>query len=193
MAKDFSKLSDILNESVLTVNKESWRFGQAFDKSMSCCMLFKFWKNVAGKKFEKLSIPYELKGATLFVSVMSPAVIQELSFFKKELIEKYAPYAEGLNLKITDIGFDYKNWSVIKASFGENNSDSKAFDTDIPDYYTQKDYETIGLDNIEEEEFEKLKKTIINIESMPPLLKEKMYNNALNQYKAQKLRKLPPK
>ena len=86
MAKDFSKLSDILNESVLTVNKESWRFGQAFDKSMSCCMLFKFWKNVAGKKFEKLSIPYELKGATLFVSVMSPAVIQELSFFKKELI-----------------------------------------------------------------------------------------------------------
>ena len=152
MAKDFSKLSDILNESVLTVNKESWRFGQAFDKSMSCCMLFKFWKNVAGKKFEKLSIPYELKGATLFVSVMSPAVIQELSFFKKELIEKYAPYAEGLNLKITDIRFDYKNWSVIKASFGENNSDSKAFDTDIPDYYTQKDYETIGLDNIEEEE-----------------------------------------
>jgi len=187
MTKEFSKLSDILKESVQTDK----RFGQAFDKSMSCCMLFKFWKNVVGKKFEKLSIPYELKGSTLFVSVMSPAIAQELSFFKKDIIEKYTPYADGLNFKITDIRFNYKNWGAIKGSLSENQS--AAFDVDVPDYYTQKDYETIGLDNIEEEEFEKLKETIINVESMPPLLKEKMFNSVLNQYKAKKLRKLPPR
>lgn len=183
---EFSKISDILNESVLT----NERFGQAFDKSKNSCMLFKFWKNVVGRKFEKLSIPYDIKGSILYVSVINPAVIQELNFFKKEIIEKYTPYADGLNYKITDIRFNYKNWSEVKASDGNTNTANKIFDTDTPSYYTENDYEKIGLDNIEEKEFEELKKSIINVESMPPLLKEKMFNNALNQYKAKKMRKL---
>ncbi len=186
MTNDFSKLSDILNESVLSADNKAWRFGQAFEKSRNYTMLFSFWKNVVGKKFEKLSIPYELKGSILFVSAASPAIIQELNFFKKDIIEKYSPYAQGLDLKITDIRFDYKNWSAIKMTNSEKSS--TAFDTDVPEYYTQKDYETIGLDNIEEEEFSKLKETIQKVESLPSHLKDKMFRSALNQYKAKKLR-----
>lgn len=178
---DFSKISDILNGSVLN----SGRFGQALEKSMSCGMLFSFWKNVVGKRFEKLAIPYDLKGTTLFVSVMSPTVLQELSFFKADIIQKYAPYAEGLSFKISDIRFDYKNWYSIK----NTGKASEAFDTDMPDYYTDKDFETVNLNNSEEEEFLKLKETVANIDFLPETIKEKMYNNAVKQYKAQKLRK----
>lgn len=187
MKDEFLKISDILDTSVRTFN----RFGQAFEKSKTCSMFFSFWKDVVGKKFEKLSIPYELKGSILFVSAVSPAVIQELNFFKKEIIEKYTPYAEGLNLKLTDIKFDYKNWASIKSQMQGDLKSSKTFDTDTPDYYTEKDYETIGLDNSEEADFKKLKNTLENVKSLPPYLKEKMFNNALNQYKAKKLRQKP--
>lgn len=186
MTNDFTKISDILNESVLTGNCCPWS-EQTFEKSAKQAMLFSFWKDVTGKKFEKLSIPYELKGSILFVSAASPAVIQELSFFKKDIIEKYLPYAKGLELNITDIRFNYKNWGSIKNSFSENSS--TAFDADMPVYYTEKDYETIGLDNNETLEFEKLREIVFNLKSMPLPLKEKMFNNALNQYKAKKLRK----
>lgn len=177
--KGSSKLSDILNESVLTNSG----FGQALDK----CMLFNFWKSIAGRRFEKMSIPYDLKGTLLFVTVQSPAVIQDLSLFKNDIIEKYKPYAEGLGFKITDIKFDYKNWRSVKYTLN-NETASGIFDSDMPDYYTDKDYETIGLDNNEEKEFKNLRESIEKINFLPPELKEKMYNNALNQYKAQKLR-----
>lgn len=184
MVNDFSKLSDVLNESVLTDN----RFGQAFEKSRNYNILFSFWKNIVGKKFEKFSIPYELKGSILFVSVVNPAIIQELTFFKQDIIEKYSPYAKDLNLNITDIRFDYKNWLSIKSASNSEKS-NRAFDTDTPDYYTEKDYETIGLDNVEEQQFNNLKETIQKVEFLPPHLKDKLFNSALNQYKAKKLRK----
>lgn len=186
--KDFSKLSDILNESVLADKKLGQAFEQGMSFGMSFSMFLNFWKNIVGKKFEKLSIPYDIKGRTLFVSVISPVILQELSFFKADIIKKAAPYAEGLNFKINDIKFDYKNWQSVKnGTKGEN--PSKAFDTDIPDYYTDEDFETIGLDNNEEKEFEILRKTINDIEFLPASVKTNMYKNAMNQYKAQKLRK----
>ncbi len=174
---NFSKISDILNESVLTNQK----FGQAFDK----CMLFDFWKTVVGKRFEKFSIPYDLKGTVLFVSAQSPAIIQELSFYKADIIKKYTPYAQGLNFKITDIRFDYKNWGNIKKS----KQKSDAFDVDNPDIYTEDDFEAVILDDTEEIEFNELQKKISNIDFLSDSLKEKIYTNARNSYKAQKLRK----
>lgn len=176
-----SKLSDILNESVLAKNG----FGQALDK----CMLFNFWKNVAGKKFEKVSRPYDLKGTLLFVSVQSSVVMQELTLFKADIIEKYKPYAEGLGFEVSDIKFDYKNWRSVVSGAEGHKIPSEIFDTDCCEYYTNEDYETIGLDNNEETEFEDLKKSIENIKFLPPELKEKMYNDAIKQYKARKLRK----
>lgn len=186
--KEFSKISDILNESVFANKKHGQTLEKGISFGMSFGMFFSFWKNIVGKKFEKLSIPYDVKGTTLFVSVISPVVMQELTFFKADIIKKVAPYAEGLNFKINDIKFDYKNWQSIKNGTNNKNS-SKIFDTDVPNYYTDEDFETIGLDNNEEKEFENLRKTINNIEFLPASVKINMYKNALNQYKAQKLRK----
>lgn len=177
MKYNFSKISDILNESVLTSRK----FGQAIDK----CMFFGFWKNIVGKKFEKISIPYDFKGAILLVSVMSPVVLQEMSFFKKDIIEKCAPYAEGLNLKVLDIKFDYKNWLSVKNASGTFDLS----DTNSAEFYNEEDIAAVNLEPGEEERFKELKASILNIEFLPENLKEKIFNNALKQYKAQKLRK----
>ncbi len=186
---EFTKLADILNESVLADK----RFGQALDKCVSCSMLFGFWKDVVGKRFEKVSIPYDLKGTVLFVSVMSSVVVQELSMYKAELLKKIEPYADGLNFKITDIRFDYKNWQSVKnnieeISGGKTKSGSKAFDIDVPEYYTEQDYETIGLDNNEEDEFEKLRESFAQHEFLPEGLREKILKSAMTGYKAKKLR-----
>lgn len=184
---EFTKLADILNESVLADKK----FGQALDKCVSFSMLFSFWKDVVGKRFEKISIPYDLKGQVLFVSVMSPVVTQELSLYKADLLKKIEPYAEGLNFKITDIRFDYKNWFAVKSNNESENSSngSSVFDIVTPEYYTDKDYEAIGLDNNETKEFQKFRENLENNEFLPKNLKEKIYNNAVMMYKAQKLRK----
>ncbi len=184
---EFTKLADILNESVLADK----RYEQALNKCVSCSMLFGFWGNIVGKRFEKISIPYDFKKTTLFVSVMSSAVVQELTFYKADLLKKLEPYAKGLNFTINDIRFDYKNWQSVKNSINSDTNQSngsKAFDIDTPSYYTEKDYETIGLDNSEKEEFERLKKSFEENEFLSDKLREKMYNNALIQYKAQKLR-----
>ncbi len=182
---EFTKLADILNESVLADKK----FGQTLDYCVSCSMLFGFWKDVVGKRFEKVSVPYEFKNSVLYVSVMSPVVTQELSMFKADIIKKYEPYAQGLNFVIKEIRFDYKNWFAVKKSI-DNANGSNAFDADSPEYYTEKDYEAIGLDNDEKLEFEKLRKSFDNNVFLPENVKEKMYNNAVIMYKAQKLRKM---
>ncbi len=182
---EFSKLADILNESVLADKS----FGQALDNCVSCSMLFAFWKDVVGKRFEKISIPYELKKGILFVSVISPVVTQELCMYKADIIKKYEPYAKGLNLEIKDIRFIYKNWLDVKNNI-ENSNDSKAFDSPHPEYYTEKDYETIGFDKSEEEAFQKVWENLQANKYLPESLKKKLYNNAVIQYKAQKLRKM---
>ena len=45
------------------------------------------------------------------------------------------------------------------------------------------------LDEQEESEFKQLQKNISDIDFLPETLKEKIYTNAKNSYKAQKLRK----
>jgi len=182
---EFSKLADILNESVLADK----RYGQTLDNCVSCGMLFGFWKDVVGKRFEKISIPYDLKNGVLFVSVISPVVTQELSMYKADIIKKYEPYAKGLNLEIFDIRFVYKNWPDVKNAKDGSNA-SKAFDSAHPEYYTEKDYETIGFDKSEEEAFQKVWENFEANKYMPESLKKKLYNNVVIQYKAQKLRKI---
>lgn len=184
---EFTKLADILNESVLADK----RYEQALSKCVSCSLLFSFWGNVVGKRFEKITIPYDFKGTTLYVSVMNSVVVQELSLYKADLLKKLEPYASGFNFTITNIRFDYKNWQSVKSSIDSiknPSSGSKIFDIDSPNYYTEKDFETIGLDNREEEEFEMLKKSFEKNKFLSAKLREKMYSNAIIQYKAQKLR-----
>lgn len=186
---EFTKLADILNESVLADKG----YGQTFDKYISCAKLFEHWVDVVGKRFEKISLPYDIKGTTLFVSVMSSVVVQELSLYKKDILKKLEPFAHDVNYTIEDIRFDYKNWLSVKKSIDavkNPKNESGVFDISTPNYYTEKDFETIGLDNKEKEEFKNLKEILEKSENLPEKLKEKLYNNAVMLCKAQKLRNM---
>ena len=144
-------------------------------------------ENIVGKRFVKISIPYNLKGTTLLVSVVNSVVVQEMSLYKADILKKMEPYAKGLNFTINDIRFDYKNWLSIKNEF--NKESSKAFDIDAPEYYTDKDFEKICIDNDEELELQKVRENLLKNESLPAETKERIYNNILKSIKAQKLRK----
>ena len=180
---EFSKLADVLNESVLADK----RYGQALNKCVSFGTFFSFWENIVGKRFVKISIPYNLKGTTHLVSVVNSVVVQEMSLYKADILKKMEPYAKGLNFTINDIRFDYKNWLSIKNEF--NKESSKAFDIDAPEYYTDKDFEKICIDNDEELELQKVRENLLKNESLPAETKERIYNNILKSIKAQKLRK----
>ena len=81
--------------------------------------LYKFWKKVAGEKFEKNSKPYSmLKKTTLVVACKTPAVAQELLLRKAKILEDIKPYAKSLKLDVKDIIFDTKKWSELHIEEG---------------------------------------------------------------------------
>ena len=74
--------------------------------------LYKFWKTVVGEKFAKKSKPFSMIGAGVMVIACENAVIaQELSFQKKMIIEKFAPYVKSLKINLKDLKFDTKCYS----------------------------------------------------------------------------------
>ena len=73
--------------------------------------LCKFWKKVAGEKFAQNSKPYSMmKGSIMVIACKTPVVAQELMLRKTQLLVKFKPYVESLNMKLTDLKFDAKKW-----------------------------------------------------------------------------------
>lgn len=75
--------------------------------------LCKFWGKVAGEKFAQNSKPYSMmKGSVMVIACKTPTVAQELMLRKTQLLVKFQPYAESLNIKVKDLKFDSKKWGV---------------------------------------------------------------------------------
>ena len=73
--------------------------------------LYKFWSKVAGEKFAQNSKPYSMiKGNIMIIACKTPTVAQELMLHKTQLLEKFKPYVESLNIKLADLKFDSKKW-----------------------------------------------------------------------------------
>ena len=80
-------------------------------KAITRTNLCKFWSNVAGEKFAKQSKPYSMiKGSIMIIARKTPIVAQELMLRKTQLLVKFKPYVESLNMKLTDLRFDSKKW-----------------------------------------------------------------------------------
>lgn len=110
MNNEFSTISDVLNGGVF----DKLKGARAFKYSA----IFSFWPQIVGSKFKDCSKPYSLKGSKMYVTCQNSYVLQELSMYKKMLIEKLKVYCEPLEVKVEDIVFDYKNWqqdSVIES------------------------------------------------------------------------------
>lgn len=80
-------------------------------KAVTRANLCKFWNKVAGEKFAQNSKPYSMiKGSIMVIACKTPTVAQELLLRKTQLLVKFKPYVESLNMKLTDLKFDSKKW-----------------------------------------------------------------------------------
>lgn len=80
-------------------------------KAITRSNLCKFWRKVAGEKFAQNSKPYSMiKGSIMVIACKTPTVAQELMLRKTQLLVKFKPYVESLNMKLTDLRFDAKKW-----------------------------------------------------------------------------------
>ena len=80
-------------------------------KALTRTNLCKFWSKVAGEKFAQNSKPYSMiKGSLMVIACKTPIVAQELLLRKTQLLVKFKPYVESLNMKLTDLRFDPKKW-----------------------------------------------------------------------------------
>lgn len=80
-------------------------------KAITRSNLCKFWRKIAGEKFAQNSKPYSMiKGSIMVIACKTPTVAQELMLRKTQLLVKFKPYVESLNMKLTDLRFDAKKW-----------------------------------------------------------------------------------
>lgn len=83
----------------------------AIKKAITRTNLCNFWEKVAGEKFAQNSKPYSMiKGSIMVIACKTPTVAQELLLRKTQLLAKFKPYVESLNMKLTDLKFDAKKW-----------------------------------------------------------------------------------
>lgn len=84
----------------------------AVKRAITRANLYKFWKKVAGENFAQNSKPYSMvKGTVMVIACKTPIVAQELLLRKAQLLVKFRPYVESLNMKLTDLRFDPKKWT----------------------------------------------------------------------------------
>lgn len=89
----------------------------AIRKAVTRANLCKFWNKVAGEKFAKTSRPYSMvKGSVMVIACETPVVAQELMLRKTQLLVKFKPYVESLNMRLTDLKFDAKKWQNLEES-----------------------------------------------------------------------------
>lgn len=169
----FSKVSDILNETVLA--------DKNYSASIKKAVAFGFWGNICGSRFSKFSVPYDIKGQTLFVAVKNPQVMQELIFHKEMILKKISDYFLPLNIKVAEIRYDYKNWNKLNTS-SVLEGDENLF------YYSENEIDSVSLDEGEMRELSNVTNTISNMSFLDENLKDKYMRNVAASIKAKKLR-----
>ena len=82
-------------------------------KAITKTNLYKFWDSILPEKFRGKSKPFGmLPGGIMTVACKNPIIAQELSLYKVMLIKKFEPYAKTLNMRVIDMRFDPKKWSI---------------------------------------------------------------------------------
>lgn len=82
-------------------------------KAITRTNLYKFWDSILPEKLKGKSRPYGmLPGGIMSVACQNPIIAQELNLQKIMLIKKFESYAKSLNIRIQDMKFDPKKWSL---------------------------------------------------------------------------------
>lgn len=137
-------------------------------------VIFSFWKEVVGKRFDKYTKPYKISNSKLYVSAKSPVIAQELSICKNKIMQKLNSYSMPLGIEIKDIIYNYKNYNQQKEKINNEIEDK-------PFYITLSDIEK---QNIDDSLKEKIKAHINKINFLDDKQKETLINKICSTYKA---------
>ena len=80
-------------------------------KAVARTNLFNMWDKILPEKYKKKSRPFSMMpGGVMVVACENPVIAQELSLRKILLLQKFQPYLQSLQMKVTDLKFDPKKW-----------------------------------------------------------------------------------
>ena len=81
-------------------------------KAVARTNLFNMWDKILPEKFKKKSRPFSmLPKGVMVIACENPVIAQELSLRKVLLLQKFQPYLNSVNMKVSDLHFDPKKWS----------------------------------------------------------------------------------
>lgn len=84
-----------------------------FKKAVARTNLFNMWDKLLPEKFRNKSRPFSmLPNGVMVIACETPVIAQELSLRKVLLLQKFQPYLKTVNMKVSDLKFDPKKWTV---------------------------------------------------------------------------------
>ena len=82
-------------------------------KAVARTNLFNMWDKILPEKFKNKSRPFSmLPQGIMVIACESPVIAQELSLRKILLLQKFQPYLQSLKMKVCDLRFDPKKWTI---------------------------------------------------------------------------------
>ena len=92
---------------------ESMMDNPQLKKAVTRTNLYNFWDSILPDKYKNKSRPFSmLPGGVMVVACENPVIAQELALRKIMLISKFTPYAKSMKIKLTDMRFDPKKWTL---------------------------------------------------------------------------------
>lgn len=80
-------------------------------KAVARTNLFNMWDKILPENLKHKSRPFSmLPKGIMVVACETPVIAQELSLRKVLLLQKFQPYLQSVNMKVTDLKFDPKKW-----------------------------------------------------------------------------------
>lgn len=160
------------------------------DKGLKQQEFVKLWPKIVGPKFQnssKVAYLYSKLGVdVLTVAVSSPAVAQELSFHKNDIIKKIKLVAKDFNYNIKDIFFDSKLWDKDKKINKQKIEDENTNFYKIEKIFTEEELNRIELS---EDKIESIRNSLNKQKFYSEELKEKMFNTIIKDLKKQEWQK----
>ena len=177
----FNNLDSVLNSVMVDLG---------LDKGLKQQEFAKLWSKIVGPKFQNSSKVVYLQSRQgediLTVAVSSPAVSQELSFFKEDIIKKIKVVAKDFNYNIKDIFFDSKLWEELKEDIKQKKEEENKNFYKIEKNFSEEDLKKIQLP---ESVVESIKDSLKDQKFSSEEMKEKMFNIIIKDLKTQEWRK----
>lgn len=173
--KETNTIGSLLNSTIFAQAQQEGKMGAVMKHST----IFSFWNNIVGAKFANFTKPYAIKGNKIYVTAKSPVIVQELNLYKTKILKNINSYSLPLGIKIVDIIFSYKNYSV--SSPIENNQ--------IEDKPVEISKEALNQVKIDSNLQKEIKKHIEKIDFLNEKQKEKFADKIISTYQAKTIRK----